>query len=84
MPWGRVAAITSAVTAVLWLCLDSGMGDTPPPPAGTSVALLLLSAVFGIGTWVMRAGGRPERVPLLAGLAIGAGAYALVRLTLPG
>jgi hypothetical protein len=82
MPWGRVAAITSAVIAVLWLCLDSGMGDAPAP-AGTSVALLLLSAVFGIGTWVMQAGGRPERVPLLAGLAIGAGVYALVRLTLP-
>ena len=84
MPWGRVAAITAAVTSVLWLCLDSGIGDTTPAPGVTSVALLLVAAVFGVGSWVMRVGGRPERVPLLAGLAIGAAAYAIIRLTLPG
>ena len=81
MPWGRVLAIAAAVAAVLWLAFDAGLGD--PPPAGASVALVMLAAVFGTGVWVMRAGGRPERAPLLAGLAIGVGAYALVRLTLP-
>jgi hypothetical protein len=72
-----------AVAAVLWLCLDAGFGDAPATPPAASVALVILAGVFGIGVWVMRAGGRPERAPLLAGLAIGAGVYALVRLTLP-
>ncbi len=84
MPWGRIAAIAAAIAAVLWLCLDSGLGGAPETPAVASVALLMLAAVFGTGAWVMRVGGRPERVPLLAGAAIGVAAYALVRLTLPG
>ena len=84
MPWGRVAAITGAVVAVLWLCLDSGIGDTPPTPGAASAALLIFAFVFGTGAWVMRVGGRHERVPTLVGLSIGAAAYALIRLTLPG
>jgi hypothetical protein len=31
----------------------------------------------------MQVGGRQERVPLLAGLALGTGSYALLRLLLP-
>jgi hypothetical protein len=84
MPWGRIAAITAAVATVLWVCLDAGIGDTPPAPGAASVALLILAGVFGTGVWVMQVGGRPERAPLLAGLSIGAAAYALIRLTLPG
>jgi hypothetical protein len=84
MPWGRVAAITGAVVGVLWFCLDSGVGDTAPAPGAASAALLIFAFVFGTGAWVMRVGGRPERVPTLTGLSIGAAAYALIRLTLPG
>jgi hypothetical protein len=84
MPWGRVAAIAAAAAAVLWASLDAGFGGTAPAPAVASVGLLILAALFGAGSWVMRIGGRPERAPLLAGLAIGAGAYAVARLTLPG
>ena len=84
MPWGRVAAITGAVVAVLWFCLDSGVGDTQPAPGAASAALLIFAFVFATGAWVMRVGGRHERVPMLAGLSIGAAAYALIRLTLPG
>ena len=83
MPWGRVAAIAAAVAAVLWLALDAGVGATEPTPAAASVALIILAGIFGAGTWVMRVAGRRERIPLLAGLAIGTGGYALVRLTLP-
>ena len=84
MPWGRVAAITGAVAAALWLSFDAGLGGTPPAPAATSAGLLVLATLFGAGAWVMRVGGRPERAPLLAGIAIGAAAYAIIRLTLPG
>ena len=83
MPWGRVVAIAGAVAAVLWASLDAGFGDTPPAPGVASAGLAVLAALFGAGAWAMRVGGRPERAPLLAGLAIGAGAYALARLTLP-
>jgi hypothetical protein len=69
---------------VLWLCLDAGLGDTPPAPAVMSVGLGVLALLFGAGAWAMRVGGRAARVPLLAGIALGSGAYALVRLTLPG
>jgi hypothetical protein len=43
----------------------------------------MLAGTFGIGAWVMRAGGRPERVPLLVGLALGIAGYAVLRLTFP-
>ena len=84
MPWGRVAVIAGLVTAVLWASLDAGLGDTEPAPGAASAGLLVLAFLFGTGAWVMVLGGRRERAPLLAGLAIGVGAYALVRLTLPG
>ncbi len=77
---GRSLVIAAAVFAVLWLALDSGwMSDAPAPP-GTSVALGMLAVVFGVGAWVMRAGGQLARVPLLVGMALGVGAYALVRV----
>jgi hypothetical protein len=84
MPWGRVAAIAGAVAAVLWMALDTGLGDTPPTPAAASAGLLVLAALFGAGAWVMHIAGRAERAPLLAGLALGAGGYAVARLLLPG
>jgi hypothetical protein len=76
---GRAVTIAVAVFAVLWIALDSGWMSATPAPAGTSVALGMLAAVFGIGAWVMQAGGQASRVPLLVGMALGAGAYALVR-----
>jgi hypothetical protein len=76
---GRAVTIAVAVFAVLWIALDSGWMSAASAPPGTSVALGMLAAVFAIGAWVMRAGGRPARVPLLVGMALGAGAYALVR-----
>ena len=83
MPVGRVAAVAAAVAAVLWLSLDSGVGGTTPAPPLASSALVILALMFGAGAWAMIVTGRNERAPLLAGLAIGVGAYALVRLALP-
>ena len=82
MPWGRVGAIAGAVAVVLWLALDSGLAGPPAAPV-TSAGLLVLALLFGVGSWTMRVGGRRERAPLLAGMAIGAGVYAVLRLTLP-
>ncbi len=84
MPWGRVLAIAGAVAAVLWAALDAGFGDMPPAPGVASAGLGVLATLFGAGAWVMQVGGRRERAPLLAGLALGAGVYAIARLTLPG
>ena len=79
----RALIVAVIAAAVLWASLDAGFGDAAAPPAGTSVGLLMLASTFGVGAWVMRAGGRPERVPLLIGLAIGVGGYAVLRLTFP-
>jgi hypothetical protein len=67
---------------VLFVAFDSGVGEPPPP--GLSAALGIFAFVFGAGAWVMRTGGRPERVPLLVGLSAGLGVYAVLRLVLAG
>jgi hypothetical protein len=77
----RALTIALAVFGVLWLMLDSGLAAAEPAPAGTSVALAMLAGVFGVGALVMQTGGQPQRVPLLVGMALGVGAYALVRAT---
>lgn len=84
MPTGRIGAIAGAVALVLWASLDSRLGGAPPAPPILSAALAVLAVLFGVGAWAMRIGGRPERAPLLAGLATGIGVYALLRLMLPG
>jgi hypothetical protein len=78
---GRSGTVAVAVFTVLWIALDSGWMSREPAPEGTSVALAMLAAVFGVGAWVMRTGGQPARVPLLVGMALGTGAYALLRAT---
>ena len=40
-----------------------------------SLSLGMLAVVFAVGAWVMQAGGRPQRVPLLVGTALGCAAY---------
>ena len=84
MPWGRVAAIAAAVVAVLWLALDSGVQPASQPPIAVSAGLFALALVFGCAAWVMHVGGALKRAPFFAGLSIGAGAYAVARLLLPG
>jgi hypothetical protein len=79
VPWGRVIAIAAAVFGVLWFMLDSGWLGAPAPLA-MSASLAGLGVVFGAGAAVMWFGGRPERTPQYAGLAIAVLLYALVRL----
>jgi len=49
-----------------------------PAPPGTSLSLGMLAAVFGVGAFVMQQGGQPQRVPMLVGMALATGGYALV------
>lgn len=79
----RALAVAIGVAAVLFVMLDSGAVSAEPVPAAMSVSLGVLAAIFAAGAWAMQVGGRPERAPLLAGLALGVGGYALVRLLLP-
>ena len=75
----RSVIIALAVMAVLWLALDSGVLTTERALPGTSLALGMLAVVFGVGAWVMEVGGQVRRVPLLIGMALGTGGYALIR-----
>ena len=77
----RAAIVASVVAGLLWLMLDSGLVRADRAPAVTSFSLAALAGLFGVGAWALSATGQqPERVPLLAGLAIGVGGYALLRL----
>lgn len=79
----RALLVALGVTAVLFVMLDSGAVSPEPVPKSTSVSLGVLAALFAAGAWGMQVGGRRERVPLLAGLSLGVGSYALLRLLLP-
>jgi hypothetical protein len=72
---GRALAIAVAVLAVLWLAFDSKWVSSDPAMPDPALSLGMLAVVFGVGAWVMRAGGRPQRVPLLVGTALGCAAY---------
>jgi hypothetical protein len=76
----RAAFVAGAVAAVLYLMLDSGLVGAQRAPALTSLSLGGLGLLFGLGAWATWVVGQRERSPLLAGLAIGVGGYALVRL----
>jgi hypothetical protein len=76
----RVAATGVGIAALLWLMLDSGVMTAERAARATSAALVMLSALFGIGAWATAVGGQRERSPLLAALALGVGGYALLRL----
>lgn len=78
----RVAGVALAVAMALWLMVDSRLVSPEPGPRFLSLSLFGLAALFGGGAWAMSVGGRRERVPLLAGLAIGVGGYAVLRLVL--
>ena len=75
MQSGRSFAIAIAVLAVLWFAFDSKWVSSDPAMPDPALSLGMLAVVFGVGAWVMQAGGRPQRVPLLVGTALGCAAY---------
>lgn len=76
----RVLATAAAVAALVWLMLDSRVVTPDRAPAMTSVSLGGLALLFGVGAWAMTVGGERSKSPLLAGLSLGLGAYALARI----
>lgn len=76
----RATAVAAAVGGILWLMLDSRLVTPQVAPRLASLSLGGLGAIFGLGAWATSVGGQPERAPLLAGLSLGAGGYALLRL----
>jgi len=77
------AAVVAGVTgALLYLMLDSRLITPAAAPPVTSLSLGGLGLLFGLGAWATAVGGQPSRSPLLAGLALGTGGYALLRLVL--
>jgi hypothetical protein len=72
---GRSFAIAIAVLAVLYFAFDSKWVSSDPTMPSPSLSLGMLAVVFAVGAWVMQAGGRPQRVPLLVGTALGCAAY---------
>lgn len=78
----RAAAVAAVTGGLLYLMLDSGLVTPERAARITSLSLGGLGLLFGFGAWVMSVGGQPERSPLLAGLGIGVGGYAIVRLFL--
>jgi hypothetical protein len=73
--------VASAIAALLYLSLDSGM-VAPPAERLFSLPLLGLAAIFGASAWAATMSRFPKRAPLLAGLSLGVGGYALLRLFL--
>ena len=78
----RVAATAGAVAALLYLMLDSGAVTPEPAARLASLSLGGLALLFGLGAWATSVGGQPAKSPLLAGLALGTGGYAVARLLL--
>ena len=78
----RVVGVAIAAAAVLWLMVDSRLVSPEPGPKFMSLSLGGLAALFGAGAWAMHVGGRKERTPFLAGVSLGVGGYAILRLAL--
>jgi hypothetical protein len=75
-----VIATALGVAAVLYLMLDSGAVSPEPAPPLTSLSLGGLALLFGVGAWATWVVGQRTRSPLFAGVALGLGVYALLRL----
>ena len=71
--------VAGAIAGLLYLSLDSGR-FAPPAERAFSMPLVGLGAIFAGAAWAASKSGYPERVPFFAGLAVGVGGYALVRL----
>lgn len=80
MAASRVLGVAAAVGAVLYVMLDSGIIRPEGTPKVMSVTLIVLALVFTLGTWTASFGGQPNRQPMMAGLALGLAAYAVLRL----
>jgi len=70
------------VMLVLYTALDAAVLTPERATGHASYALIALALLFGLGAWAMEVGGREERSPMYAGLALGTGLYGVLRLAL--
>ncbi len=78
---GIVAGVVAAVVAaLLWLNLDSGLLTPERAARLFSLPLGGLGLIFGVRAWAESTRPDPRWTGLFAGLALGVGGYALVRL----
>jgi hypothetical protein len=75
------ALVACAIAALLYLSLDSGRYATATPRL-FSLPLIGLSLIFGARAWTVSLSRDQRTTSFFAGLAIGVGGYALVRLVL--
>lgn len=80
MAWLQAAVVAGVIAALLYWRFDSGVVMAEPAARLTSLPLLGLSVIFALGAWAASKSGFPKRAPWFAGLSVGVGAYALVRL----
>jgi len=73
-------AVAVAVGLLLYGRLDAGIFTNEPTPRAVSLALGGLAVLFGLGAWAAALGGQRKRAPFMAGLALGVGGYALLRV----
>ena len=76
----HAAVVAVVIAALLYWRFDSGMVMPEPAPRLTSMPLLGLAVIFGLGAWAASKSGVPKRAPWFAGLSVGVGTYALFRL----
>jgi len=75
-------AVAVAVGVLLYGRLDAGLFTADPTPRAVSLPLGGLAVLFGLGAWAATVKGQPTRAPFMAGLALGVGGYALLRVLL--
>jgi hypothetical protein len=80
VPGSRVVAVAGIIGALLYLMLDSGVFQAEGAPRVISVSLAIVAAILGVGSWTASMSGQRGRSTMLGGLALGCGAYALLRL----
>ena len=74
--------VAAAVAVLLYARLDAGIFSSDPTPHAVSLPLGGLAVLFGLGAWAAGYKGQPTRAPFMAGLALGVGGYALLRVFL--
>ena len=74
--------VAAAVAVLLYPRLDAGIFSSDPTPHAVSLPLGGLAVLFGLGAWAAAYKSQPTRAPFMAGLALGVGGYALLRVFL--
>ena len=75
----QTAGVAGVIASLLYWRLDSGLVMAERAPRLVSLPLGGLAVLFALGAWAATFKGQPRRAPFFAGLALGVGAYAVLR-----